>query len=411
MVVVPDTQVVEEQVPDEAAEAEADAGELPEAEADAGELPETKAGTGELPETKADAGETQVHGDKLLEADAGEAEADAGEAEADAGEAEAEADAGDAGDEADPTWRAIPGFHGYEASDRGLIRNTKTGKERKPYVTPCGYHRMVLMVDRKPKCVYVHRLIVVAHRPDEYDPELTVDHVDRNPSNNRIENLRMATMKEQHSNKRPRMRNVRGAPVYCEDEAGVVTLFPSTHEAARETGVAQSGIQRCAAGEYGAAGSMKWSYVHEIEPVEDLPDEEWRVVKAKTCVSTKGRVKTLVGAGWIVKSAQELCVSNGYPKVQIDGKDHRVHRLVASTFLDPPTDPASCSVNHKDGDKTNAAADNLEWVTTRQNALHARSSGLFKNVGGAANEPANEPAGGPGLIARSDGGVEEVDWL
>ena len=51
-----------------------------------------------------------------------------------------------------------------------------------------------------------------------------------------------------------------------------------------------------------------------------------------------------------------------------------VHRIIASAFLPKPD---NCrEVNHKDGNKLNNSVANLEWVTTRQNQLHAIMSGL-----------------------------------
>lgn len=51
-----------------------------------------------------------------------------------------------------------------------------------------------------------------------------------------------------------------------------------------------------------------------------------------------------------------------------------VHKLVASAFiLNPKKLP---EVNHKDGNKRNNQAKNLEWCTRSQNVAHAYASGL-----------------------------------
>ena len=74
-------------------------------------------------------------------------------------------------------------------------------------------------------------------------------------------------------------------------------------------------------------------------------------------VSTHGRVRN-TKTGRIVQG--RLNKANGYYRVNIRGKDEYTHRLVINTFK--PTDKPSHSVRHIDGNRTNNALLNLEWI-------------------------------------------------
>lgn len=70
----------------------------------------------------------------------------------------------------------------------------------------------------------------------------------------------------------------------------------------------------------------------------------------------------------------------GYERVRlvVNGKkiNLKVHRVVADLFVPNPTNAET--VNHKDGNKLNNAADNLEWVSIKENNEHAFNEGLKK---------------------------------
>lgn len=57
---------------------------------------------------------------------------------------------------------------------------------------------------------------------------------------------------------------------------------------------------------------------------------------------------------------------------------YNVHSLVAKAFIPQNGKPY---VNHKDGQKENNSADNLEWVTNAENHYHAVRIGANKNYG------------------------------
>lgn len=56
-----------------------------------------------------------------------------------------------------------------------------------------------------------------------------------------------------------------------------------------------------------------------------------------------------------------------------------VHRLVAAHFIE--NDKSLPEVNHKDGNKLNNSASNLEWTDRDGNMVHARVTGLVDNRG------------------------------
>ncbi len=97
-------------------------------------------------------------------------------------------------------------------------------------------------------------------------------------------------------------------------------------------------------------------------------------------VSNLGTVRRLKpGRGTRVGWVQRIWLDNyGYQMVgpYIAGKRIRakVHRLVAGAFIGPC--PPGKEVNHKDGDKTNNRADNLEYLTKSENVLHSYRNGL-----------------------------------
>jgi hypothetical protein len=70
--------------------------------------------------------------------------------------------------------------------------------------------------------------------------------------------------------------------------------------------------------------------------------------------------------------------SGGYYTVSLcqkgKGKTHRLHRLLAESFIANPESKGD--VNHMDGDKSNNDISNLEWNTRKENLAHAFRTGL-----------------------------------
>lgn len=56
-------------------------------------------------------------------------------------------------------------------------------------------------------------------------------------------------------------------------------------------------------------------------------------------------------------------------------KNKRVHRLLMESFI--PNEHNKQHINHIDGNKLNNSLSNLEWVTPKENAVHAANTGLL----------------------------------
>lgn len=123
---------------------------------------------------------------------------------------------------------------------------------------------------------------------------------------------------------------------------------------------------------------------------ESLEGEEWRPVTVEPYgehydVSNLGRVRRRtprpsrgrgIRPGGLLKPSLS---STGYVDVAFSSGGtasyhNLVHHLVAGAFIGPR--PDGMVINHKDGNKSNNCADNLEYVTQKQNSVHSYETGM-----------------------------------
>lgn len=111
---------------------------------------------------------------------------------------------------------------------------------------------------------------------------------------------------------------------------------------------------------------------HQISDVDEL----WKPVRGwpEFEVSNLGRVRR-VATGFIRKPSS----ISGYQAMRLTrpgghSQTILVHRAVAMAFL-PRRRRKTMQVNHKDSDRWNPRADNLEWVTCAQNIQHGYDHG------------------------------------
>lgn len=98
------------------------------------------------------------------------------------------------------------------------------------------------------------------------------------------------------------------------------------------------------------------------------------------CATYDGRIYSLYSNKFLHPNVQK---KTGYAMITLceDGERFQelFHRVIALAFVDNDNPSVKTQVNHKDGNKLNNAAWNLEWVTPKENTVHAHETGLKKN--------------------------------
>jgi hypothetical protein len=182
------------------------------------------------------------------------------------------------------TWLAIPGYDGrYEVSSQGRVRtyaNGRHGNKEHPRImalkkTTGGYPTVGLY---KPfyggKCDYhmVHRLVAELYIQNPENKK-TVNHIDGNKENNRVENLEWATPSENslHAVKMglsvPSQRQKESVikrcsiPVLMYDKnMNLLAAYESAKQASTMTGTNNSSIIKCCRGKLKTANGYIWRY-------------------------------------------------------------------------------------------------------------------------------------------------------
>ena len=282
----------------------------------------------------------------------------------------------------------------WQVSSFGRCRDTR-GKITIGWLEASGYRRVKILGQN----TYVHRVVVYAFLgPPPSEAAWQVNHIDGNRNNNQIDNLEWVSQSENTCHfyatnpSRGTARSGSVRPVMIRHFGSHTwTRYSSIKLAAEALSQPYTTVQgRC------HRNLQVDGYEYQMAPLPqvDLPGEEWRpmidprsgsVVRGRN-VSSLGRIKSKAGHisfGSVKKDGYS------YTRIKVGSishyQDELVHRLVAAAFLGLPPTSEHSQVNHIDGNRSNNAVGNLEYVTPAENNAHRYAnlkgfSPLFKAV-------------------------------
>ena len=296
-------------------------------------------------------------------------------------------------------WKEIINFSKYQISTFGNIKNKDTQKILTP-TKKSGYLCLSLLDDNgNRKSLKVHRLVALTFIPNLQNKE-TVNHIDHNRLNNKLNNLEWATTAEQNKHRRKPEKEIQelissravwridkdtneklelyhtlrfASQWVFDNKLTSITVFNDGNNI--KTRICAVCQKKCGRN---TAFGYKWEYDDKNENI--YHDEEWKDIPSEIVngidgykISNYGRVKNHKGRITLGHKHE-----SGYIWVSIAPKTYLLHRLVAKVFISNPEHKEQ--VNHIDGNKENSCVNNLEWCSNSENQIHKVNSGLSNST-------------------------------
>ena len=264
-------------------------------------------------------------------------------------------------------WKTTHESAAYEVSNLGRVRRATTKRVLKGSVQQ-GYRRYQFAGVGGCQS---HRVVARAFIPNPEEKPTVDHHKSSEKTNNKLTNLRWATLKEQQTNTKRRAtikKNQRPVRMLHAETRELIQRFESAPAAARYLNKEYRGGSIAAAlrGRSRTAYGFAWEY----DPAETIEGEEWRKIPRDLLdllkpheVSSHGRLRnTTTGRVGIGHTLPNGIVVFGLTFTDGRTKAIPVARVVASVFLGENPESKPCAA-HIDGDKANNHVSNLTWAT------------------------------------------------
>lgn len=270
-------------------------------------------------------------------------------------------------------------FDKYTIDTTGVIRNQATGKVLRYFkdgdYNTCG----VYDIEVKKRRVKIGRAIASTFIGPSPSLHHTADHIDRNPNNDTLENIRWLCKKEQNTNQ-TRPDNLKCAFVIVKGGIEKTAKEWTEHLKAQKTSYGNDYTPDVVKN---YARNKRHGF--EFKKYPNLPGEVWKKVKDSENrigyweISDMNRVKYVTNFAENVLCGDQLCRKTGYPVIGINGKVWKCHILSFLTFFSDKYDTRKPNevIMHEDDDRSDFRPHKLRLGTKSDNTIDAHDNGKY----------------------------------
>lgn len=176
-------------------------------------------------------------------------------------------------------WKDIKGYEGlYQVSNLGNVKSLKYGREKilKGYKNYKGYLTVKLLKNKKSKIYLIHRLVAICFLPNNFG-NVEIDHINTDRTDNRLENLRWVTHKENCNNsitkenyskcRKGKLSPLAKPTIQFTPKGEFVKKWDCIRDIERDLEFSNKNISSCCNGKRKTAYGYKWGYVEDYEQI------------------------------------------------------------------------------------------------------------------------------------------------